>query len=289
MRVGLALDGADWPTLMTEAQAAEAIGFSFGWIAERDASAVRRNACAVACALAPHTVDLRLVAEIPASSHPIGLAEELAVSDLMLNGRLTGALSGEDAGEAEEALEIIQLALAPRPFRHSGTRWVLPADDTRVRVTPAAAQLEMGIWLYGDALEGLAERRRIPWIDGHRGADQVSSRAVSAMRPEQSGHTVRPAICTPLLRPDGELAVEEMVELLRAEHAAWGLDCPIIELPCEASASVRLELIASIGALVAPQLQLDALPPELVSSWDAQLAELPTGAGAPRAGHEDTP
>jgi len=289
MRVGLALDGADWRTIITEARAAEAVGFSFGWIAERDANGVRRNACAVACALAPRTVDLRLVAEIPASSHPIGLAEELAVSDLILNGRLTGALSGEDAAEAEEALEIIQLGLAPRPFRHTGTRWVLPGDDTRVRVTPAAAQLELGIWLYGDALERLADRRRIPWIDGNPGADQVSSRALPAIRAERSDHTLRPAIRTAAMRPDGELAVEEMVELLRAEHAAWGLDCPIIELPCEASASVRLQLIAAIGALVAPQLELDALPPELVSSWGLQLAELSTGAEAAGAGGEGTP
>ena len=99
---------------------------------------------AVAAALAAVTSDIRVLVEIPVGSHPVGLAEELAVCDLLLQGRLTAILTGDD----EETRDVLGQALGGRRFRHDGARWQFPREGTIV-VTPAPAQIALPVWPAG--------------------------------------------------------------------------------------------------------------------------------------------
>ena len=79
------------------------------------------------------------------------IAEELIIADLCLGGRLSAIL---DAGGVEtlldESLTLLLAALAPRPFRHEGEHWKVPAHASgMVRVTPAPAQLEFPLSVLG--------------------------------------------------------------------------------------------------------------------------------------------
>jgi hypothetical protein len=264
MRFGLLLDGSDWATVVGDARAAEAVGMTVGLMLERDAVGIRRNTCALACALAPHTRDLRLVVELAAGSHPIGLAEELAVTDQLLNGRLVGAISGDDPSVVRETVAVIRSALASRPFNHVGTRWQLPLSGHRVRVTPAPAQLEMPLWLLGSPLADLAEELGLAWLDA---TSPCTSRPARSRR-ASAGGGIRPAMHVIGTGVNGGIAVADVVARLRAERASSGLDCCIVELPAHASHSARRRLVELIGSRVAPQLELDHLSDSLVSSWD---------------------
>jgi hypothetical protein len=264
MRFGTLLDGTDWGTIVGDARAAEAVGMTLGLLLEHDADGTRRNACALACALAPHTRDLRLVVELAAGSHPIGFAEELAVTDQLLNGRLVGAISGEDPAEVEETVVVIRSALASRPFSHVGSRWQLPLSAEHVRVMPAPAQLEMPLWLLGRPLAELAGELGLPWLD----AAPPCSATHGEPRGVRLDGAIRPALHVASTSTDGALAVADLVARLRAERAAWGLDCCIVKLPAHASHGARRRLIELIGSRVAPQLELDQLSDALVNSWD---------------------
>jgi alkanesulfonate monooxygenase SsuD/methylene tetrahydromethanopterin reductase-like flavin-dependent oxidoreductase (luciferase family) len=92
--------------------------------------------------------------------HPVTIAEELAVLDNVNNGRTvlladTGHLATEDAADE---LAVIREALGNRPLEHEGMRWKapagLPANATAPRaiaVTPKPAQLEVPVWITGNA------------------------------------------------------------------------------------------------------------------------------------------
>ena len=131
MRLGVVLTPDGWDG---RARAAEQAGL--------DCVLVRETA--LAAALAAVTSDLRVLVEIPVGSHPVGLAEELAVCDLLLQGRLTAVLAEDDP----ETCEVLEQALAGRRFRHDGPRWTFPREGTIV-VTPAPAQVALPVWPAG--------------------------------------------------------------------------------------------------------------------------------------------
>ena len=148
MRLGLELrsplPGGDGSLAATieEATAAEALGFDLLWI---DAPA----SMAVAAALAPHLRSIAVGAVVAVGiDHPLYSVEEAAVTDQLLGGRLVTCLRPAPGAEAAErfaeAVDLFLAGFAPRPFRHEGPTWRVPANlpdnvfniEERLRVTP---------------------------------------------------------------------------------------------------------------------------------------------------------
>jgi alkanesulfonate monooxygenase SsuD/methylene tetrahydromethanopterin reductase-like flavin-dependent oxidoreductase (luciferase family) len=149
MRLGIVVDRSELSAMAAEVEAAAANGLDFVYVAERDGEGNTRNAPTVACALRPFVGGLGVVIEVTAGSNPIALAEEIAVADQILRGRVAVALGGDDSALVAETLAVLEPALRSRPFRHRGARWTLPREDGTVLVTPPPAQLELPIWLAG--------------------------------------------------------------------------------------------------------------------------------------------
>lgn len=92
--------------------------------------------------------------------HPLTISEELAVLDNINSGRtvLLADTSGLDAESAAEEIQVIRQALACKPVRHSGPRFTIPAGleanpfaSRSLMVTPKPSQVEVPIWVMGDA------------------------------------------------------------------------------------------------------------------------------------------
>ena len=74
------------------------------------------------------------------------------MTDQLLGGRLVTCLRPAPGAEDRfaEAVEVFMAGLAPRPFRHEGAAWRVPANlpdnvfniEQRLRVTPTTAQIE---------------------------------------------------------------------------------------------------------------------------------------------------
>lgn len=102
--------------------------------------------------------------------HPVTLAEDLAVLDNISAGRVVALVDtgGLDAVAAQEDLSLLLAALAPRPVRHQGERWQVPAGlegheaPDRIEVTPKPVQVEIPTWLTGDAAAQLGTRTGLP-------------------------------------------------------------------------------------------------------------------------------
>jgi alkanesulfonate monooxygenase SsuD/methylene tetrahydromethanopterin reductase-like flavin-dependent oxidoreductase (luciferase family) len=230
VRFGLVLE-QPWAD---DAVLAEELGFDLVWI-EDDAALV------VAAALAPATSGIRVVASLAAGPNPVAIAEEAAVADLALNGRLVLAVHSDDEALLRETVELLFHAFAARPFRHEGERWRAPARlpehehaEQRMRVTPAPAQLEPTIWLHGEAAPAVAQEFGLAFVGGGSG-----------LRARRPGFFTDPDVDT----------------LLRAQ-AGWGMDVAVLRVP-------RDEL-ARIAREVRPRVQLDRLPPGLEAHWDAR-------------------
>ncbi len=102
---------------------AEELGFDLAWIEEARALAP----LVVAAALAPRTSGIRIAASVGAGPNPVTLAEEAAVADLALGGRLVLAVGSGDEELLQETVELLYHAFAARPFTHAGPRWRAPA------------------------------------------------------------------------------------------------------------------------------------------------------------------
>jgi alkanesulfonate monooxygenase SsuD/methylene tetrahydromethanopterin reductase-like flavin-dependent oxidoreductase (luciferase family) len=232
MRLGVVL-----PEPLGDAAAeAESLGFDLAWIDGR----VSPAPLVAAGWLAPRTSGIRIVAEVSAGPHPVALAEEAAVADLATGGRLVLVVGSDDAELLVETVDLLFLALAARPFAHTGPRWRVPARlpehehvEERVRVTPAPAQLELPVWVTGSAGRAVAVSHGIPFVD-RDGTGIASGR-------------VRPAI-----RVVDSADPDSLVAALRTERAAWGLDTVVLE----ASRGSWPQLAGEVRA----RLQLDRLP-----------------------------
>jgi alkanesulfonate monooxygenase SsuD/methylene tetrahydromethanopterin reductase-like flavin-dependent oxidoreductase (luciferase family) len=245
MRIGVVVDTSSWDSLRREGEAAESVGLDLCWIEDDQDGA---TAMVAACALAAVTRDIRVVAEVAAGNHPIGLAEELAVTDQLLGGRLTAVLTADDVRLAQETLEALELALAPHPFRHEGERWQIPRSPTGlVRVTPAPSQLELPLWLRGDRLAELAEARRLPLVSG-------------APRSRVAGRR------TPEIKPTEHDIDVTVSALLTARDQ--GVDTCALRIP-PGPIEERLRAIVELGSRVRPRVQIDSLPAGVVEGWDA--------------------
>jgi alkanesulfonate monooxygenase SsuD/methylene tetrahydromethanopterin reductase-like flavin-dependent oxidoreductase (luciferase family) len=241
VRIGLVLDGADGLAgLAQQAAAAEHAGLALGYL-----PAGEHAALAAAAAVGASTTVLRLAACERVGTHPLELAEAAAVADNVTNGRLILVLEGGDGDEAllAETTAAVLAALAPRPFRHAGARWTIPANlpenedhEERVVLRPPAVQTELPVWLAGP---GAPETLR------------------------------RPAIFALETEPDGHFEADALVARLRDARSAWGLDTAILRLPAGLGDGERERAIGRIASHVAPRVVMHALPRGIESHWQS--------------------
>lgn len=152
--------------VLAHVKVAEDVGFDAAWFQELDFGQTRpyRAPAVVAAAAAARTKALRLgVCAVITRGHPLHVAEELAVLDVLSNGRV---LVCPTPGPAEERiehvsafgerLEVLRLAWSGQPFDYSGRHLRIPAmlesntgatGYTKVSVAPAPVQVSIPIWL----------------------------------------------------------------------------------------------------------------------------------------------
>lgn len=114
-------------------------------------------AIAAAAAATRTNVTRLLVRTVLGVDHPVTLAEDLAVLDNICAGRVVALVDTGELGleAAREDLALLLAALTPRPVRHQGIRWQVPAGlegheaPEAVEVTPKPVQVEIPVWLTG--------------------------------------------------------------------------------------------------------------------------------------------
>lgn len=178
--------------------------------------------------------------------HPVTIAEELSILDNVNNGRTivladTGELNHEAA--ADEVAVLVE-ALSSRPIEHQGPVWKvpagLPANATAPRsisVTPKPAQLEVPVWLTGQAAREVGDASGLP---------------VLAREPRQRGNPklVEPGLAaiSGNLKPDRELVTS---------WAAAGITHLLVELPADADLDQVLTLMSRH---LAPEVMMPNFP-----------------------------
>lgn len=280
MRFGLVIDildpGHPLDDLIRQATAAEDAGFDVVWLPE--AASSMPSPAVAAAALAPHTSFIHVGVELQAGVNPVYLAEEAAVADLCLGGRLVLAIGSPDAGLLAETTDVLLAATAARPFRHVGERWQIPANlpenevnrADRVRVTPAAAQLELPIWLSGPHSARLARERCLTFVGSADDSAAVLTREwrrTEARLRLAASRLRRVAARALTLDSAGSVDDEAVVRQLRIDQHTWGMDIVLVRLPVGASLAARLRTVDELAARVMPRVQLDRLPPGLEQYW----------------------
>lgn len=220
-----------------------------------------------------HTVRwTRIAAVVPVGMHPVHLAERICVADQVLDGRLTIVLQSTGCrDELSETLEVLDKALAARPFRHRGTRWQIPAnlpenhDATwrKVRITPASVQPRVPIWLSGAGADEVAADFALPYLP----PDHVDPGGPASWW-EAFDERWGPAaarLSRPLLipSPEGETLPDtsDMARRLLDEQSSWGLDTVLLRWPIDDPDVLRAATILRAST------QLDQLPVGLEDFW----------------------
>lgn len=238
MRLGIVCD-REVKSVADEVCAVERAGLDLAWLTASSRDGKTRSASVLAASLAQVTEFIRLAIEMPLGRHPIEIAEELAVTDLLVGGRLTGVLTDADGETMDVAVRVIRAALSARPFDPATGGPPTGEGSSRhaVRVTPAPAQLEFPLWL------------QLP-------SGQVVSQ-----------HGALPAVRNVPVTTAGRVDTEATVAMLVHERAANGLDVCVLRLP-DTDQRQRFNAIEAIALRVRPQIQLDSLPSGLVQVWD---------------------
>jgi alkanesulfonate monooxygenase SsuD/methylene tetrahydromethanopterin reductase-like flavin-dependent oxidoreductase (luciferase family) len=228
--------GADdeWATQRDTARRADVLGFDLVWLAAGSA--------VTACALASATESVRIGLALTCGAHPVNLAEEVAVADLVLGGRLVLALGPGDGGlgQLTETVEVVLAGQAPRPFAHDGPQWTIPANlpgnletETRVRVTPTPAQIELPVWITGPDAAAVAAEFGLSYVGGVEENSDVlvaTWTAIEAALGPAAARLRRPAV-----RRFGDgFDVPAALASLHAEQEAWGMDVALLDVPAAA-------------------------------------------------------
>jgi alkanesulfonate monooxygenase SsuD/methylene tetrahydromethanopterin reductase-like flavin-dependent oxidoreductase (luciferase family) len=220
-----------------------------------------------AATLAGRVPDVLAAAEISLGDrHPLEVAEEAAVTDVALGGRLILVVRPAPGceGRLEEAVDILRHAFAAAPFRFDGSRWRVPANlpqnewlpEERTRTTPAPARARLELWTAGAAGRAAALGRAL----GHL-ADTEDDTAELAAAWREAGSS--PAtLGAPRARREAWTGAAALVERLRGGRAAFGQDWVVVAAPAAAA--------AELGSIVRPRVQLHRLPPGLEPFWDAE-------------------
>ena len=256
-----------------EAAAAEAYGFDAVWVGDDGIAST-----AVAASLASSTIGLRvIIAATVGHDNPVELAEQVAVADLTLNGRLVLAVrpAVDAADRLGEVLDLLADCFGAHPFRHEGPVWPTPANlpanvfnlETRVRVTPPPAQLELPLWVQGTAGRAATTERALGVVfdAAETATDATAWWATTAAQPalarrmRRAAHWVAPMVA-------GELAVDAAVAELRAWQRAVDLDL-VVAAAEMTSVAARHALMDAPMREVRPRVQLDRYPPGLEEHW----------------------
>jgi alkanesulfonate monooxygenase SsuD/methylene tetrahydromethanopterin reductase-like flavin-dependent oxidoreductase (luciferase family) len=288
VRFGWELD----PTDVDAAPALEAQGYDLVLL-----TATQRSATAAAAAIGAVTTGLRVVvAEEVGAEHPVELAEEIAVADLMLGGRAVLAVrpAAAHADRFADVLDLLSDALATHPFRHEGEVWSVPANlpenrfnlEKLVRVMPAPAQFDLPIWVAGPVGRSEAlERGFGVLVDPDEGIAGLGAwwADAAAAAPGRVRRMRRVLVWEPPIVA-GRIDVAAAIDDLVRRRAAIALDVVIVR----PAAGVDVDtLAADIASEVRPRVQLDRLPPGLDDHWTAHRAAT-TGIGAPDISEPDT-
>jgi alkanesulfonate monooxygenase SsuD/methylene tetrahydromethanopterin reductase-like flavin-dependent oxidoreductase (luciferase family) len=133
MRLGLLAEiasYADAGDLVDALAPAEEEGFDAVWLSERPEAAGGTLLVAAALAEATARARIGILAEPPALLHPLRLAEDLAMLDVVSGGRLDwipAGGGGDPVGEGPaESLDIVLRAWLGEPFAHAGPRHRFP-------------------------------------------------------------------------------------------------------------------------------------------------------------------
>jgi len=271
MRLGAVLTDP----LLRDVELVQRLGFDLAWI-DAGGAAAPLVAAAGAATVAP---SVRLVVRVEAGAHPLTLAEECAVADLASGGRLTLTVAGADVALLEETVDVLQQALAARPFSHDGVHWRIPAGlpehsdvEARIRVTPSPAQLELPIWVCGPAGPAVARSRMLPYVavDDERAESPAGHwDATAATLGAACLRIRRPGVIDVVADGDGAFDRAALLRRLVGERAAWGMDVAVLRLPAGLRAQARCAALTRIAREVRPRLILDGLPQGLEQHWDA--------------------
>ncbi len=203
-------EAAAGPARLERLAEAETQGYQAVWIAVREgvtATAGRTLFAATYLAERTRTVRIGLHAPLPADLHPLRLAEDLAVLDLVSGGRLDWAPT--QAAEPE-ALGIVLRAWQGDRFAHQGERYAFPELTCW---PPPEQRPHPVLWLEpGSRAPGDAD----PQATGaliHAGPEAISPAADGA----QAG---RMALICPLA-PSGSAGPEAWLEVLPEWQEKW--------------------------------------------------------------------
>jgi len=279
MRLGLFVT-PDRP-VATQALAAEEHAFDLLWLDEArgPAAAAPLVEAAFLGSIAP---SIRIATAVHTGVHPVSLAEEAAVADLALEGRLTVALRSGAGGRSEldETVAVLRSAWTARPFRHEGSHWRIPANlpgntgwvEHRIRVTPTPAQLHLPLWLVGTDASEVAAEHGLPVVGDAEPLNEVS--VAWARIEERMGraamHLHRAALwdVPAIERSDVDSLARDLVEA----RDRCGIDVVVLRLPQLDDRRWR-DALATIAHEVRPRVQLDALPPGTEAFWTEQRTE----------------
>lgn len=273
MRVGLILDQQPGPELLAEAALSDRLGLDLLWIPNRDVDGSPRSAMAVAAALSTSAPDIEVVVEVAAADHPLELAEEVAVTDQLLGGRLNVAVRSDDPVALEECLDVLGSAFLPAPFRHDGHRWALPgagAGPRTIRVMPPPASLHVPLFLVGAGHVATAVDRGLPLVMDSD--DEAGTAREVWMQMEERLGIRATAFLRPALRDLRHLPLDQdgTVSALCEERTGWGLNTVAFRLPIPCNGDERRRAVASLAGVVRARTQMDGLPPELTALWQDQ-------------------
>jgi alkanesulfonate monooxygenase SsuD/methylene tetrahydromethanopterin reductase-like flavin-dependent oxidoreductase (luciferase family) len=284
MRLGLVLapsPGADpLQSLITQAREAEEAGIDLAWL-PADGDSV--NALLSAAAIAAQTTTLRLAAAVTVGGHPLGIAEAAAVADNCSAGRVILVLRDPgDAGLLAETTDVIIAAAAPRPFRHEGERWKIPANlpendqaEERIILAPTFVQTDLPVWLQGPGAAAVSRERGLPCVAAEEDDPQQVARrwsetetalGLAAARLRRVGSFELQASA------DGRFDDDGLVQELLGARRRWGLDTAVLRPPATLGDGGRSGVIARLARHVRPRVLLHKLPAGLEAHWHEVLA-----------------
>jgi alkanesulfonate monooxygenase SsuD/methylene tetrahydromethanopterin reductase-like flavin-dependent oxidoreductase (luciferase family) len=263
--------------LAAEAAHAEEHGVDAVWIDQRGADDPVEPA-ALAAHLAPSTVGVRVGVTVEiGAEHPIELAEQIAVADLALGGRLVLTVTPAAGIAVEvfaEAVDLVLDCLASHPFRHEGAVWLAPANlpqnvfnvETRIRVTPAPAQFELPVWVAGPAARAVAVDRALGvLVDADEDTASVTAWWTGVRSGSPAWRRMRRALAW--RPPAGRLDADAAVAQLRSAQRGYDADLVIVDTGGHDGAASTADLMGQVMRAVRPHVQLDRYPPGLEDHW----------------------
>jgi len=280
MRLGVVLEAPTIEDLVARALVAETAGIDLVWFT---AGAGGEAALLSAAAVAARTSVIRLAGCVGVGGQPLAIAEAAVVCDNCSGGRVVLVLE-DDENDSEllaESVDVVLAATAPRPFRHAGTRWRIPANlpendhhEELIVVTPYAVQTELPVWLFGHASAPVARVRGLPHVAGEFDPPDVTAAAWSQTDDSlglAARRLRRPAVR--LLGTDerGKFDVDEIVGRLRADRRAWGLDTAVVHLPPDLDDDAWNHAIDGLALEVRPRVTMHELPAGLDEHWKQVL------------------